>query len=251
MKKLFQVVLCLIFVAAGAAANPTFTNESLSYKVMYKWGLINKQAGRATLTIKDSGNHYVTKLVARSEPWADKFYTVRDTLNGSIQKNGFKPTFYEKIANEGGEHKHDVVKFSYNGTSVTGNCTRKVVKKGELKVNQTQTLTATGTTVDMLSSFYMMRSLPFDTWHDGHKYECYIFSGKRKELLTISYHGTENISVNDKTYNCYHITFIFTSNGGKKTSDDMDAWITADSSRIPIQLEGKLAVGKVRCIIMN
>ncbi len=38
------------------------------------------------------------------------------------------------------------------------------------------------------------------------------------------------------------------SDGGKKTSDDMDAWISADARRIPVRLEGKLPVGKVHCV---
>ena len=60
--------------------------------------------------------------------------------------------------------------------------------------------------------------------------------------------GIEEAKSDNKTYQCYHITFIFTSDGGKKTSDDMDAWISADTKRIPIRLEGKLPVGKIHCV---
>ncbi len=38
---------------------------------------------------------------------------------------------------------------------------------------------------------------------------------------------------------------------GAKTSDDMEAWIAAGSSRIPLKLEGKLPVGKVHCIYVK
>ena len=74
----------------------------------------------------------------------------------------------------------------------------------------------------------------------------YTAQGKRKELLTIKYHGTQNVKVNGKNIPCYHITFMFTSDGRTKTSDDMSAWIATDS-RIPLKLEGKLKVGKVQC----
>ncbi|MDE6396058.1 MAG: DUF3108 domain-containing protein, partial [Muribaculaceae bacterium] len=59
-----------------------FSNEALNYKVMYKWGLVHKQAGHATLSLKKSGDEYVTNLTASSEKWADRFYKVRDTLSG-------------------------------------------------------------------------------------------------------------------------------------------------------------------------
>lgn len=250
MKKIILLFTVLAAVIAATAA-PDFANERLSYRVMYKWGLINKQAGRATLTITDRGDHYFARLTAMSEPWADRFYKVRDTLNGIMDHNNFFPTFYEKIAHEDNEFKHDVVRFTYDGNTVTGNCSRRVIKKGKEKINQTQTLTAVGTTVDMLSSFYYMRSLPFNTWADGTKHSINIFSGKRKETLTLSYRGIETIELDKTKYRCYRITFIFTGDGGKKTSDDMDAWITADDRRIPVQLEGKLAVGKVRCLLMK
>ncbi|MCM1033647.1 MAG: DUF3108 domain-containing protein [Odoribacter sp.] len=247
MKKLIMLIALIVTATVTAMASMTFSNERLSYRVMYKWGLINKQAGTATLTFTDRGDHYAACLTAASAPWADRIYSVRDTLNGRIDKEGFLPLFYEKIAHEGGEYKHDTVRFSYSGSTVTGMCTRRVIKKGKESVNQQLTLTSIGTTVDMLSSFYYMRALPFEQWHQGQRETITIFSGKRKESLTLKYHGTVNLELDGKAYKCYHITFIFTGDGGKRTSDDMDAWITADNRRIPVQLEGKLPVGKVRC----
>lgn len=263
MKKLLvhifsrPIVASLFFIAALAfgtdafCSSPDFSHEDLHYKVMYKWGLINKQAGRATLSIRVSGDQYVARLIAHSEPWADKFYCVRDTLNGVMERDGLRPLFYEKIAHEGAEDKHDTVKFIYEGNKVTGHTTRKVVKKGTLKRDDSNVMEAVGLTVDMLSSFYVMRSLPFDTWSPGHRETLTIFSGKTKETLTFQYHGVERAQVGDKFYQCHHITFIFTGDGGKKTSDDMDAWITTSPARVPVLLEGKLPVGKVKCELIN
>ena len=93
-----------------------------------------------------------------------------------------------------------------------------------------------------------MRSIDYGNWKVGESETITIFSGKRKEALTIKCHGIDDVKVDKKTFRCYHITFIFTSDGGKKTSDDMDAWISADVRRIPIKIEGKLPVGKVRCV---
>lgn len=250
MKKLFAL-LCFFTLAIYAGATRHFANETIRYRVLYKWGMINKQAGHADITLKNNSETCSAQLVAASEPWADKFFRVRDTLNTTMHKGTFKPMFYEKIAHEGSEYKYDTVKFEYNGENVNGYCTRKVVKKGELRVNNRQTLNAVGTTVDMLSSYYYLRSLPFEKWKKGESKSVVIFSGKRKETLTFKYHGIEVVNIGDKRYQCFHITFEFTSKGGKKTSDDMDAWLTTGASRIPVQLEGKLPVGKVRCEIIN
>lgn len=252
MKRSLLLIVCLSVVTLfSTALEHQFNNESLKYRVMYKWGLINKQAGSAILSIKDTGSKYTTKLIARSEPWADKFYCVRDTLNGIIIKEGFKPLFYEKISHEGSEDKHDTVEFVYDGDHVTGHTTRKSIKKGKVTRDDAQTLEADGVTVDMLSSFYAMRRLPFHSWQPGHKEVMTIFSGKTKETLTFEYKGIERVEINGTHYQCFHITFIFTGKGGKKTSDNMDAWITTGNTRTPVLLEGKLPVGKVRCEIIK
>ena len=248
MKIFVLSISMLVAMLTQSITAQTFNDETVHYKVMYKWGLVNKQAGTATLTITNKGDNYITKLTARSDPWADKFYTVRDTLNGIIKKAGFLPMFYEKKAHEGGEFKHDIVKYSRSGNKVLGYCTR--IKRDEDEAKGTKKehiISTTGTTVDMLSVYYYMRALNYDGMKKNQVMKLTIFSGKRKELLTIKYHGTEKVAYDNKSYNCYHISFTFTSDGGKKTSDDMDAWITTDSKRIPVKLEGVLPVGKVQC----
>ena len=248
------LLLSIFCISSSAAANPgtavqkKFEPETLNYKVMYKWGLINKQAGHASLALTHDSRHYHAQLTAASEPWADKFFKVRDTLNGRMTYADFTPLFYEKIANEGKDHKHDVVRYDYSvpGT-VSAKCTRKVTSKGQAKVDEEREMQSEGAAVDMLTSFYYMRRLPFNEWIPGHINKIDIFSGKRKELLSITYNGIEDVDIDGRRIPAYHVTFTFTSKGGAKTSDDMEAWIAADESRIPLRMEGNLPVGKVRC----
>ncbi len=246
MRKLLWL-LCIILPSMVWAARP-LNNETVRYRIFYKWGLINKQAGSAWVTLRDEGKTYRSQLVAHSAKWADKFYTVRDTLNGTMEHHNYKPLFYEKIAHEGNDDKHDTVRFSYGaGGLVTGHCSRTEFKNGVLKKDYTQTMTATGTVVDMLSSYYYVRTLPFESWVAGHSEAATIFSGKEKEKLTFKYKGIENVDVNGHLYQCYHVTFVFTGKNGTKSSENMDAWITADSRRIAIKLSGKLPIGHVHC----
>ena len=227
-----------------------FSNEKLNYRIMYKWGLVNKQAGHATLSLKSTPKTYELLLTAASEPWADNFFKVRDTLAGSVERANFRPVIYKKMSHEGGEHKRDVVSYTYSGDVVVGTCTRKKWDKNyNIKVDEKRTLTARGVTVDMLSSFYYMRTRPYSSWQPNHVEKINIFSGKRREILTIKYLGKETIEVGKKNYSTYHISFTFTDpqKPSKQTSDPMDAWISTEGSRIPIKLEGKLKVGKVQC----
>ena len=112
--------LAVAVAFSAAAVRADFQNEHLTYKVMYKWGLVNKQAGTATITARNNGGHLNAQLTGRSDPWADKFYRVRDTLRGQINRENFRPVYYEKIAREGSDHKHDRVDYSYPGAKVIG-----------------------------------------------------------------------------------------------------------------------------------
>lgn len=245
---LCALTLMSALTASAAGPKPLFPDETLTYKVMFKWGLVNKQAGTVDITLRSSGDRYNAILTARTDPWADRFYKVRDTLTSEMHRPSLAPLLYHKISHEGNEDKHDVVRFTRTVKATTiGNCTRKVVKDKKLIRDEQLQLEAMGTTVDMLSSFYFMRTLDFPAMKKGQVITINIFSGKRKELLTIKYLGIDKVKYDNRTYDAYHVSFIFTSDGKKRTSDDMDAWITTDKSRIPVKLEGKLPVGRVRC----
>ncbi|MDE7125835.1 MAG: DUF3108 domain-containing protein [Muribaculaceae bacterium] len=247
------IILILLFplfsyvLNAAGGDRHVFPDEILTYKVMFKWGLVNKQAGTVDIALKSDGDRYYSTLTAKSASWADHIYKVRDTLLSTMHRPSLEPIVYNKISHEGNEDKHDVVRFSKKGAYTLGHCSRKVVKKGKLFRDEKLELEAIGTTVDMLSSFYYMRTIDYASMKKGDVITINIFSGKRKELLTIKYLGTEDVSYDGRKYRSYHISFIFTSDGKTKTSDDMSAWITADNRHIPIKLEGKLPVGSVRC----
>ncbi len=76
--KLTLVIVFLLSCVSAYAAG--FANEKLHYVISYKWGLIHKDAGEATLTLRRQGADYRIMLAAKTKPWADKIFMVRDTL---------------------------------------------------------------------------------------------------------------------------------------------------------------------------
>lgn len=244
------MLLLLLSALPARSADWKVPPETLTYDVMYKWGLINKKAGSVSLTttVPSSGNRFHARLTGATAPWADHFYKVRDTLSGTIDRQTFMPYKYEKIAFEGGDFNHDELEFSRSGNTTTAKVIHRRKRKKDTDVSVTsKELKASGATLDMLSSFYYMRHLDYSSMKKGEGVKLNVFSGKQKEVLTIHFDGVEEVEIGKKKLPAYHITFTFTSGQGKKTSDNMDAWISTTPSRIPLLLEGKLPVGKVRC----
>lgn len=238
------MVLALLALCVPARADAVdYSNERLNYEIVYHWGVIWKHAGDATLSIHKTGNGYFSQLVGKTRSWADKVYPVRDTLKCTMNAK-LQPIKYEKLTHEKGYYAHDIVAFSYHYGSTNATGTR--IRRG--KPNVEISLSAKCQAYDMVSVFYMLRNLDYDQLSTTKPVSTVIFSGKQKEYLTITYKGKETIKMRDGTkQQAYHIKFRFTQEGGKKSSDNLDAWMSTDAKRIPLLLVGKLPVGEVKC----
>ena len=253
--KLAFMAICLAvgLLLPAAAATATFPDETLHYVVSYKWGLIHKEAGDASVTLRSRGNNYEMTLIGKTRPWADKFYSVRDTLLATVCKAGFRPLRYEKITHEKGKYARDVITYSYHG-NVTGGRSLKYRtdrKTGAPTVKETM-LTASGAAFDFLSVFYYLRTIDYSSLAKDHQIVTTVFSGTKSETLTIRYVGVETVKIRDKSaHKAYHIRFRFTQKGKKKSSDDIDTWISVAAPHVPLSIVGNLPVGQVRCILSS
>ena len=192
MKNLLRlsIVLLLATFLPEFASAWTAPRERLTYNIMYKWGLINKKAGEVALATSGVGSPaFKSTLTAASAPWADHIYHVRDTLLGTIDTSTLMPSRYERIAHEGGRFSHDILDYSRSGNTTTAKARVWRKKKKEPMDYDERTHQAEGPTLDMLSSFYFMRSIDYAKMKAGESVRLNIFSGKKKEFLTIHYRG--------------------------------------------------------------
>lgn len=247
MRFLFFIFVSLTWPFIGSSQPVvSLVDEALNYDVYYKWGLINKIAGHATMSLVNDGDLYRAQVVASNAPWADDIYRLRDTLYSTMTKKELFPVDYTFIAHEDGKYKLEEVKFRRDGNTFYGSCSRTRQKKrnGPLSTS-TMTLEAQGMTVDMLSTFFYLRTLDYASMTPGHTVVLNIFSATKKEKLTITYRGEANVKIGKKNVDTYVLSFTFTRKG-VESSAPIYAWISTDSRRIPLKVEGSLPVGKVR-----
>lgn len=250
MKSILKfIILSLLLLPLRVYAQSfTFPDETLHYVITYKWGLISKETGDATLSLRNHGDKYSLTMSAKTRPWADKIFTVRDTLYSTVAKNGLKPIKYTKITHEGDHHGKDVVNFSHYGSTVGGSTHKENYKK-EGTTTKDAKLTASGPTYDMLSVFYYLRTIDLAKLAANKNMvsKVTIFSGSKAETMKIRCVGVETITLLNKTKRkAYHVKFRFTTKGGKKSSDDMDAWLSYEAPHIPLHLSGSLPIGAVK-----
>ncbi len=244
MKRLFLLLVIVAGVVGAPALRAlTLTDETLNYQIVYHWGVVWKHAGDATMSISKSGNGYNARLTGKTRSWADKIYTVRDTLKCTMGTD-FRPIKYQKFTHENKYYAHDVVNFSRTGNGTSAHCTRYRKDKPTANIS----LSTNGAAYDMLSVFYMLRNLDYEKMATQKVYKTCIFSGKEKETLTIKYMGIKPLQLRDKSrHQAFHLKLSFTQDNGKKSSDGIDAYISTAVNRIPLLVVGKLPIGEVKC----
>ncbi|HIY48556.1 MAG TPA: DUF3108 domain-containing protein [Candidatus Barnesiella excrementavium] len=229
-----------------AQSLPGVQNERLSYDIIYQLGFLWKRAATATLQLTVRPNSYHSILTARTLPFADNIFRVRDTLVADMHRNhDLTPIYYAKLADEDHTYRKDEVHYLYNGTATTGQIRLYRPKRN---VIEDYTLTEPGFVYDMLSIFYVIRSFNFRAMNMNQLYKTKIFSGKSLEYLHIEYLGQEILKQNKKEYSTFKVRLHFYNSAGKKTSDNISAWIGTDSRRIPLKVEGKLALGSMKAV---
>ncbi|MDE6812042.1 MAG: DUF3108 domain-containing protein [Muribaculaceae bacterium] len=254
MKRLIGILgfILLITLLHADLSAADFPDETLHYRISYKWGAIRKDGAEATLSLRGSGNKYNLKLTARTLPWVDEFFTVRDTLLASVDKSGFLPLSYSKISHEGGVYRRDDITYSRSGNRTTAHVKRITHKKDGQPERATNNFSATGVAYDMLSVFYYLRTLDYTALERNRITKTSIFSGSQVEVLTIRYAGRKQIKMrNGSRRDAIKITFSFTTDGRRRSSENIEAWISADKSHIPLQLIGKLPIGSVRVDLVD
>lgn len=244
MKRFFYAILLTFLVVFITEASE---NESFRYVVTYKWGLIQKDAGDVKITKKPAGNGYELQMIASTKPWADKVYKVRDTLTSVTRKEMYKPLNYTYIAHEKNKYRRDDITFSYIGDKVTGKSVKYKEDKNGKVTGSNHDLEGFGPTYDMLSVYFFLRELDYANMKAGDVVNATIFSGSKEENLMVRCEGKETVELRDKSkHEAWHIVFKFTQKGGKKSSDDINCWISTDPSHIPYLIIGSLPIGQVR-----
>lgn len=243
MKKIFLALIISLLTGITVYATP----EKLHYVVTYKWGLIQKDAGDVEITRTPKGDGYELKLIAKTKPWADRIYKVRDTLVSVTDKEKYRPHHYSYIAHEKNKFRRDEIKFSYSGNKVSASAEKYREDKNGNVNHSSALLEADGLTYDMLSVYFFLRELDYANIHPGEKINATIFSGTKKENLEVKCVGLENVKLSDKSeHEAWHIMFKFTQAEGKKSSDDINCWVSTSPSHIPLLIIGNLPIGQVR-----
>jgi len=235
--KILFVMLFALLLAVPARAGlkvPFGPGERLSYRIY--WTFVH--AGDAVLEVlpdteMDGVPARAFKATARTVPWVDKFYKVRDTMEAWTDLGVNRSLRYKKDQNEGTYHKQVELVFDAGEHR-----TRRFVR-GELK----HTLDQPENVFDPMAVLFGFRKQPL---YKTMRFGAHVTDGKVSVMGEAYVEGAEDVETPMGVIPCFRVRLDVKHLSGvfRKSPDaELLVWFSADERRIPVKVRSKVAVG--------
>lgn len=225
--------LALCATPSRAGLLPFGPGERLTYELY--WTFVH--AGTAVLEVvadEFEGTPALRyKATARTTPFIDKFYKVRDRLESWTDTALTRSLHYEKEQHEGDYHKDVRLVFDWS-RSIAYRWVR-----GELRHAQVLELPS----FDPLSMLFHFRNQPLSV---GYEFQAPVTDGNIAVMGKARVLKRETVKTELGEFDCFKVQPEIRHIGGvfKKSPDaSVFIWITADERRIPVKVKSKVVVG--------
>jgi hypothetical protein len=229
-------ILCSFTTANGQAIK---SGEKFVFAGSYNMSGLMTQLAQVTMsteTLATAKNYYLhlSCELATYSKW-DSFFKIRDVYESYVSPATLKPSLYKRSIDEGGWTKKE--KYVFKGTTV--NSTSKRKNRPETQ----KTFTIGGSTQDVISMFYKVRTVDFSKFKEGQTQSFIIVFDEEQIPVTLKYMGKETVNAgNLGKKECYKIS-IGAKTDALRGKDKNLIWLTADGKNIPALLKFSIPVG--------
>jgi hypothetical protein len=236
MKRLAALALFFVLLAAPPAwaEYPFASGEKLSYDLF--WTFI--RAGTATLETLPGAEaegqkalHF--RALAKSTPFIDKFYRVRDEIQSWVDPKVTHALLYQKDQSEGDYVRNYVIRFNARHNMAYR------YSKGTLK----NAVIIHPGTFDPLSMLFLFRTQPLSV---GFEFAAPVTDGDKAVIGKARVVRRETITTPAGEFDTFLVEPEVKEIGGvfRKSPDaKLQVWITTDERRIPVRVKSKVVVG--------
>lgn len=220
-----SLILILILVLSAGHASA----EVLFYDL--KW--LGIKAGSATLSFYETRDRVMIVSEARSDPWVDLFYKVRDRVVSHLKKDPLFSLKYRITLREGSHRKDREVLF-YPEPGVV--LFRDYLSKEEKKIKVPDAL------LDPLGGFYVIRHRGLRVGRDEF---IRIFDSKKVYDVRVEVIKKETIETSLGRFRTIVIKPHMKSEGIFYRKGEIYIYLTDDERHIPVMLRSKILIGSV------
>jgi len=215
------------------------SGEKLVFAGSYNMSGLMTQLAQVTLStdiVSTSKNSYL-HLYCELETFAkwDKFFKIRDLYESYVDPITLKPSLYKRSIDEGGWTKKE--KYVFKGNTVTSTSKRKNAPE------TTNTFTIGGSTQDVVSIMYKLRTMDLSKMKAGQSQAFTIVFDEKQVPVTVKLLGMETVSAgNLGSINCYKLS-IGAKTDVLKGKDKNLIYLTANAKKVPVLMKFSIPVG--------
>ncbi|HLS28081.1 MAG TPA: DUF3108 domain-containing protein [Opitutales bacterium] len=214
---------------------PFKVGERLTYSL--RWGVIRAGIGVLEVhpvTETDGEEVYHFSLSVRTTSLVDRFYKVRDRIDGFVRTD-FSGSKLYLVKKDAGKNLRDV-EVIYNSEEGFAQYSNFGEEREPVEILPG--------TLDPLSVLFAVRSIPLK---NGENVELPISDGKRVSMGVARVRGTKRITVPDGNYRTILVEPDMRDVGGvfEKSGDSpMEVYFSNDERQLPVRIASEVVVGK-------
>lgn len=236
VRLLFAVTILLLLApsAKADASLPFGAGEKLTYEIY--WTFVH--AGDAVLEVLpdtemngEPARHF--RGTARTVPWVDSFYKVRDTIESWTDMGVTHSFRYKKDQNEGSYHKKVNLVFN-KGANLSFRWARDKLQHILKQPDQV---------FDPMAILFAFRNV---RQYKGMQYAANVSDGKKTVVAEAVVEDLEDIKTPMGVIPAFRVNMDIKHLSGvfKKSKDgELMVWFSADEKRIPVKVRSKVMVG--------
>ena len=216
-----------------------YLGEKLRFQVTWS----GMTAGYADMMCLPDGDGAVIRTVATANAAIQSMYPVYDTLESHARLDGY-PLRFEKRVHEGSYWAN--FKTAFNRT------TNSAVVSGTSKGKPARPDSSMGTTSDvhdLLSAFYAFRRMDLKVGVVSHMN--ILDNRKMFRDVEINVLRKETIEVPAGKFNCIVIEPKIHAEALFKAKGSLYVWLTDDANRLPVRMESRISLGRIRCDLLR
>ncbi len=217
--------------------------EKLSFVMHYRWGMINSDVGRATITLTEESWNGVPALhcevSGKTTKLFDLFFKVREDFNSWFTRDGLRPLHFTRNSFEGKYRATNCYVYDPGRSVIIADAWSTTRGQRNLE------LPWDACTYDLLSLFFLARNMDFSVVTPERRYPMTFAIDDEVYNVHFILYGPETIDV-PGLGQVRTIRFGARLLAGEvfKSDTDMTLYISDDENRLPVYFEAPLLVGK-------
>lgn len=233
----------LSFIPTEYAVNSVYNYykdaEKLTYSV--KYGLIDAgdiiiESEDKTIKINETSYYHVTaKCHLKSA-----FFNINNYWDSFIDTNSLLPYKFSRAIQENKYRKYEYTFFKRQTKQA------EVSDTTDKNTPQIKSFNITANIQDMISSFFLLRNLPFEDMIAGDTTTIDVFMENACYNVRSKFIGKEKLKTKQGKIETFVITPLIDNAGAALSGDTpIKVWLTNDKRRIPLKIQIKLVIGAV------